>query len=224
MSTIARTPAEVATLTMGKEPTTAEEREEWARLRDAIAADRAARVEDLPASDAVAADMLVSHAEGATFTRVQAHNLIAEAVEDERARVAPVVGIVAAVDALASIASGMYDAEALGGLTCAEVEAIAEVLRAGGHDEAAATIVDAHAHGDDDEGDEHHGRFLEIEAEHAAMDARIYAERAAASAPVRRCAECRAQIEADDMGAGHGMCGGCLHDAIRSGWEPGAGA
>ncbi|MDQ1113950.1 hypothetical protein QE418_003398 [Microbacterium testaceum] len=175
MSTIA-TPAEVATAALGKEPTTDAEREEWARLRDVVAAERAAS--------------------------------------------APVLG---AVHVLASIALGMYDAESLGGLQCVEVEAIADVLRAAGHDESAATIVEAHAHGDDDEHDEHHDRYVEIQAEHAAIDARISAERAA-SAPVRRCRECRAQIATDDMGAGYGMCGSCVHDAIRSGWEPGADA
>lgn len=36
-----------------------------------------------------------------------------------------------------------------------------------------------------------------------------------------RCENCREGIAADDMHAGHGMCGSCLHNATRSGWTPG---
>ncbi len=35
------------------------------------------------------------------------------------------------------------------------------------------------------------------------------------------CSECSESIAVDDLGSGHGMCGSCLHDAVRSGWEPG---
>lgn len=36
-----------------------------------------------------------------------------------------------------------------------------------------------------------------------------------------RCTECGVIIPADEMGAGWGMCAACVHDAVRSGWEPG---
>lgn len=35
------------------------------------------------------------------------------------------------------------------------------------------------------------------------------------------CSQCADVIDRDDVHAGHGMCGSCLHDARRSGWEPG---
>lgn len=34
------------------------------------------------------------------------------------------------------------------------------------------------------------------------------------------CSECYESFEGQ-LGAGHGMCASCLHDARRSGWEPG---
>lgn len=41
------------------------------------------------------------------------------------------------------------------------------------------------------------------------------------SGPENPCSQCGQGI-GDDIHAGHGMCASCLHDAIRSGWEPGA--
>lgn len=38
--------------------------------------------------------------------------------------------------------------------------------------------------------------------------------------PLDRCIECHGAIYPDDVHAGHGLCGVCLHDALRSGWEP----
>lgn len=35
-----------------------------------------------------------------------------------------------------------------------------------------------------------------------------------------RCPGCGEPIADDDTWAGHGMCGTCLHDALRSGWDP----
>lgn len=35
----------------------------------------------------------------------------------------------------------------------------------------------------------------------------------------KRCSQCDDVI--DDTDADYGMCGSCLHDALRSGWEPG---
>jgi len=38
-----------------------------------------------------------------------------------------------------------------------------------------------------------------------------------------RCSECEKWIDPDAVGAeagAHGMCGSCLHNAVRSGWEP----
>lgn len=37
---------------------------------------------------------------------------------------------------------------------------------------------------------------------------------------VHRCDECGELIAVDDVHAGHGMCGSCVHDAVRSGWDP----
>ena len=39
------------------------------------------------------------------------------------------------------------------------------------------------------------------------------------------CSECREAIDEAAVGfeaGGYGMCGSCLHNAVRSGWEPGA--
>lgn len=41
------------------------------------------------------------------------------------------------------------------------------------------------------------------------------------SGPENPCSQCGQDI-GDDVHAGHGMCASCLHDAVRSGWEPGA--
>lgn len=35
------------------------------------------------------------------------------------------------------------------------------------------------------------------------------------------CVECGTLLDPYDVHGGHGMCGACLHNAIRSGWEPG---
>lgn len=83
-----------------------------------------------------------------------------------------------AAERLAEVARGMYDCEGLGGLQCAEVEAIANVLRAIDATDAADTIVTAHAQFDDDEDDVHHEQYLAIRAEHARIDAEIAAKRA----------------------------------------------
>lgn len=40
-------------------------------------------------------------------------------------------------------------------------------------------------------------------------------------APVR-CVECSEPIDDADVHAGYGLCGSCLHNAVRSGWEPGS--
>lgn len=40
-------------------------------------------------------------------------------------------------------------------------------------------------------------------------------------APIACCSQCAETIEPDDVHAGYGMCGSCVHDALRSGWEPG---
>lgn len=37
-----------------------------------------------------------------------------------------------------------------------------------------------------------------------------------------RCSECSLPIEADDVRAGYGLCGSCLHNAVRSGWVAGS--
>lgn len=40
---------------------------------------------------------------------------------------------------------------------------------------------------------------------------------------LRPCRECGESVARDDVRAGYGMCGSCLHDALRSGWTPGEG-
>lgn len=35
-----------------------------------------------------------------------------------------------------------------------------------------------------------------------------------------RCSECSEIHDTDDPHAGYGMCASCLHDALRSGWDP----
>lgn len=83
----------------------------------------------------------------------------------------------AAAERLAEVATRMYDCEALGGLNCSEVEAIADVLRAIDATDAADTIIAAHAAGDDDPYDDHHEAFLRnrgaSEAEIAAWRAEV---------------------------------------------------
>jgi hypothetical protein len=79
--------------------------------------------------------------------------------------------LVAAAERLASVALQMGDAEALRGLTCTEAEAIADVCRAVGRDDAAEVIVETHGTGDDDEGDDHHDIYLADRALHARLDA-----------------------------------------------------
>lgn len=37
----------------------------------------------------------------------------------------------------------------------------------------------------------------------------------------KKCGECGEVINESDPHAGYGMCAGCLHDALRSGWNPG---
>lgn len=34
------------------------------------------------------------------------------------------------------------------------------------------------------------------------------------------CSQCGGEIELTDPHTGYGMCGCCLHDALRSGWNP----
>lgn len=41
--------------------------------------------------------------------------------------------------------------------------------------------------------------------------------------PSRACRECGQDTGNDDPNTDWGMCGECLHDALRSGWEPGRG-
>jgi hypothetical protein len=42
-------------------------------------------------------------------------------------------------------------------------------------------------------------------------------------APEHPCSECGGDTEEGDwVHSGYGMCASCLHNALRSGWEPGA--
>lgn len=41
--------------------------------------------------------------------------------------------------------------------------------------------------------------------------------------PSSPCKECDNPIDPDDGRSGYGMCSECLHDALRSGWDPEAG-
>lgn len=65
----------------------------------------------------------------------------------------------AALANLAAMSDGI--GEAAEHMTCTEAEAIAEVLRAGGHDDAAAHLIAGHAYGDDDTDDLHRAQYLE---------------------------------------------------------------
>ncbi|SJN43752.1 hypothetical protein FM104_12905 [Microbacterium esteraromaticum] len=38
--------------------------------------------------------------------------------------------------------------------------------------------------------------------------------------PDDACRECGEEIDYLDMHAGYGMCGSCVHNAVRSGWDP----
>lgn len=65
-------------------------------------------------------------------------------------------------DALPVMAAAMaHLSDGAAQLTCREVESIAEVLRAAGHVDAADSLIDAHAYGDDDDSDTHHGAYLQ---------------------------------------------------------------
>ena len=53
----------------------------------------------------------------------------------------------------------------------------------------------------------------------------LAAEAAAAAPDPDRCSECGEPIDEAAVGfeaGGYGMCGSCLHNAVRSGWEPGS--
>jgi hypothetical protein len=52
--------------------------------------------------------------------------------------------------------------DALKHLTCAEFQPIADLLALAGHPELAIDLIVNHAHGDDDEGDQHHDVYLAI--------------------------------------------------------------
>jgi hypothetical protein len=39
--------------------------------------------------------------------------------------------------------------------------------------------------------------------------------------PTNPCSQCGEETDPDAMYADYGMCASCLHNAIRSGWEPG---
>jgi len=60
-----------------------------------------------------------------------------------------------AIDAMAQCLAQVDTGDTWGGFTCAEIEAIADVLRVGGHDDVATFIVSEHAR-DDEDGDEHY--------------------------------------------------------------------
>ncbi len=225
MSTIARTPAEVATLTMGKEPTTAEERAEWTRLRDAVAADRAGRAEGTPTPDAVADDMLVSHGTDATFTRVQAHNLITEAVTDERARVAR-------DEVTVTLPSGQT-LRVWVGTSDIDGSALVQIDTEDAHGNVRVFVNDS---GDPvfNENPET-GRYEDMAPDgddcgrcgdtvHTVSTDGLCDGCVAEDATAAHCAECGERIAPAEIGAGWGMCAGCVHNARRSGWEPGADA
>jgi hypothetical protein len=90
--------------------------------------------------------------------------------------------LVAAAERLAYVAGRMGDCEALRGISCNEVEAIADVLRAINATDAVDAIIAAHASGDDEEDDQHHDQYLAYRAEHERLDAAIVGRPAAAQA------------------------------------------
>lgn len=64
------------------------------------------------------------------------------------------------VGALAEAMKGLDTGEVFGCMTCTEAQALADVLTAGGHPDAAAHVIDQHAMNDDDEDDQHHDIYL----------------------------------------------------------------
>ncbi|MCI4659655.1 hypothetical protein [Cryobacterium zhongshanensis] len=82
--------------------------------------------------------------------------------------------LTAALVALAALSRGI--GEGAQHLTCTEAEALAEVLRAAGHEEAAAEIIEGHTAGDDDPDDEHRAGYLignSLPADHDAHESEI---------------------------------------------------
>lgn len=79
--------------------------------------------------------------------------------------------LTAALVALAALSRGI--GEAAEHMTCTEAGALAEVLRAAGHEEAAAEIIEGHSAGDDDPDDAHRAGHLianSLPADHDAHD------------------------------------------------------
>lgn len=54
------------------------------------------------------------------------------------------------------------DAGLFSGMTCGEVEVLADVFRAAGHDGLADAITEAHARGDEDAEDMHHDIYTRL--------------------------------------------------------------
>lgn len=78
---------------------------------------------------------------------------------NERPRITP-PALALALDHLVTVARGMDELGPMQHLTCTEAEALAGVLSAAGHPDLAASLIDAHALGDDGPGDLHQRRRL----------------------------------------------------------------
>jgi hypothetical protein len=91
--------------------------------------------------------------------------------------------------------------------TCTEIETMAHAYRRFGWGEQAETLIAMHAEGDNG-GDMH----IPVYHDGYVIDVEYRDE------PENPCSqECGESADSGD----HGMCATCLHNALRSGWEPG---
>jgi hypothetical protein len=58
---------------------------------------------------------------------------------------------------------GIDPGHVFGGMTCNEAQSLADIFAAAGDQKTHDHIMESHAHGDDDEEDEHHAQYLEIQ-------------------------------------------------------------
>lgn len=106
--------------------------------------------------------------------------------------------------------------ESAGSFTCAEVEAIASVLRLAGYGDSADVLVHDHGIRDDDPDDDHHHVWHEEAS--SADDCECE------GVPAEdQCDECEEEATNfwPELKKPVQLCDSCEHNARRSGWEPG---
>lgn len=59
-----------------------------------------------------------------------------------------------------------------------------------------------------------------VTVEHIEHARRVLSRLIVGDDPDDTCSECGEEIDHLDMHAGYGMCGSCVHNAVRSGWDP----